>query len=159
MDELATATCSCSPSTPIRVAAVFLLRADGAALMQHRDDKPGLHHAGQWVPPGGHCEPDERIEDCARRELLEETAYDCPHPHYLTTVIDDLDPEFPAYQLAIFWARYDGIQPVRCLEGQALEFLRRQGAEAYPIPRFLLALWDSALAACSSHPATIEPRR
>jgi 8-oxo-dGTP pyrophosphatase MutT (NUDIX family) len=111
------------------------------------------------VPPGGHCEPDERIEDCARRELREETAYDCSHLHYLTTVIDDLDPDFPAYQLTIFWARYDGIQPVRCLEGQALEFLRRQGAEGYPIPRFILAQWDAALAACSSLPANTEPRR
>jgi hypothetical protein len=27
------------------VAAVLLLRADGAALLQHRDDRPGLRHA------------------------------------------------------------------------------------------------------------------
>ena len=33
------------------VAAVFLLRDDGAVLLQHRDDKPDISHPGQWVPP------------------------------------------------------------------------------------------------------------
>ena len=58
-----------------RVGAVFLLRKDGAALLQLRDEKPGLRHAGKWVPPGGHAEDWEKIEDCASREFYEETNY------------------------------------------------------------------------------------
>ena len=50
-----------------RVSAVILLRDDGAALMQHRDDKPGLRNAGMWVPPGGHRDPGEEAVACAGR--------------------------------------------------------------------------------------------
>ena len=56
-----------------RIGGVVLLRADGAGLLQHRDDKPGLSAAGLWVFPGGHCEPGETCRECARREFLEET--------------------------------------------------------------------------------------
>ena len=44
------------------VAGVVLLRDDNAALLQLRDNKPGLNAAGLWVFPGGHCEPGESLE-------------------------------------------------------------------------------------------------
>ena len=44
------------------VGALFLLRDDGALLLQLRDEKPNLRHAGMWVPPGGHIEADESVE-------------------------------------------------------------------------------------------------
>ena len=67
-----------------RVGAVFLLRSnDGASLLQLRDDKPGLRHARQWVPPGGHAKFEEEIDACARREFLEETGYNCTHLYKL----------------------------------------------------------------------------
>ena len=57
------------------VGALFLLRDDGALLLQLRDEKPNLRHAGMWVPPGGHIEADESVEQGTRREFLEETDY------------------------------------------------------------------------------------
>src|SRR2546426_11810314 len=70
---------------PSIVVGVVLLRPDGSALLQLRDNKPGLNAAGQWVFPGGHCDPGEPLEDGARREFLEETAYRCADLRLLTT--------------------------------------------------------------------------
>ena len=131
------------------VAAVVLLRDDGAALLQHRDDKPGLRDAGMWVPPGGHREPGETIEACARREFLEETEYQCDELNWLDSFQINQDSEWPALKLTMFWARYDGVQPVRCLEGQALEFVERNLAPSYLIPSQHIQAWDLALAASS----------
>jgi len=129
------------------VGAVFLLRDDGAALMQLRDDKPGLRHARMWVPPGGHREPGESMEACARREFLEETGYVCDELHFLTSLIDDHVGGWPAYQLTVFWVHYDSNQRVRCMEGQALKFIRRGEADTYDIPAYLIHIWDMALSA------------
>lgn len=129
-----------------RVGAVILLRRNGATLLQHRDNKPGLRNAGMWVPPGGHAEPGESILECARRELCEETAYDAADLHYLMSY-DRSVKGWPAYQLTIFWSRYDEVQSVVCHEGQALAFIQRTMAANYPIPKHLLNAWDAALAA------------
>lgn len=129
-----------------RVAAVLLLRRDGAALLQHRDDKPGLRHANMWGPPGGHAESGELMSDCARRELYEESGYDASGLQFLMSH-DDTVEGWPMYRLTIFWCRYDGIQPITCHEGQALAFIERSAAANYAIPPFIINAWDAALAA------------
>ncbi|MBI4425467.1 MAG: NUDIX domain-containing protein [Elusimicrobia bacterium] len=127
------------------VTAVVLLREDGAALLQHRDDKPGLRHAGCWGFPGGHRDPGERLDACARRELLEETEYRCRRLNRLETG-DHADGPKTTYRLTVYWARYDGVQKVRCLEGQGLEFIRREDAHEYKVPPYVMAAWGRALA-------------
>ena len=129
------------------VAAVFLLRDDGAALLQHRDNKPGLRDAGKWVPPGGHLDPGETLEECARRELREETDYIAQDLHCLSSFLNGQNTHWPPYILTIFWTRYDGVQPVHCREGQALQFIRRAEADHYDIPTYLVSEWDAANAA------------
>lgn len=136
-----------------QVAGIILLRDDGAALLQHRDGKPGLRHAGMWVMPGGHCDPGETIEICARRELFEETAYDCKDLRWLSSFEDKKDP---GCRCIMFWARYDGCQPLRCLEGQALKFVTREQAPSFLIPDYLLDLWGMALAASAMMPASAD---
>jgi len=131
-----------------QIGAVILLRGDGAALLQHRDDKPGLRHAGMWVPPGGHADAGEPLLECARRELREETEY-CAQDLDFLLEFDDHVEGWPAYHLTIFWGRYDGVQPVVCHEGQALAFIDRSVAARYPIPPKLLAAWDLALSTAS----------
>jgi 8-oxo-dGTP diphosphatase len=53
-----------------RVGVGVLIVRDGAVLLGRRR---GSHGAGTWAPPGGHLEPDESVEACARREAAEET--------------------------------------------------------------------------------------
>ena len=132
-----------------RVASVLLLRRDGAALLQHRDNKPGLRHANMWGPPGGHAESGESMSDCARRELYEETGYDAADLRFLMSH-DDTVEGWPMYRLTIFWCWYDGIQSVACHEGQALDFIERSAASNYPIPDFIISAWDAALAAAGT---------
>lgn len=133
-----------------RVATVVLLRKDGAALLQLRDELPGLPRAGMWVTPGGHCEPGEEIENCAHREFLEETEYDCRDLNYLGMVIDENDVKQTTYPLYVFSAQYDG-SPVCCHEGQELRFVSRSEAATFDVPRCLIGIWDQAIAAESSN--------
>ena len=129
-----------------RVGAVMLLREDGAILMQLRDCKKGLRRAGMWVPPGGHAESNESMESCARREFKEETNYDCSNLEFLMEFEDHVDGWAP-YMLTVFWSNYDGIQHLKCLEGQELKFINREKAGLYDIPKYLLNVWDKAIAA------------
>jgi 8-oxo-dGTP pyrophosphatase MutT (NUDIX family) len=127
------------------VAAVFLLRDDGAALLQHRDDKPELRNANKWVPPGGAVEPGESLEAAAKREMFEETEYSCDQLFWLKTFDDHVDG-WPPYSLTVFWGIYDGQQALHCHEGQELKFVKRELASEYGVPVQLILLWDQALA-------------
>ena len=57
----------CQP--PVVVAAAVILR-DDAFLLTRR--LKGTHLEGAWEFPGGKCEPDETLEQCLAREILEE---------------------------------------------------------------------------------------
>jgi 8-oxo-dGTP diphosphatase len=128
-----------------KVAAILMLRHDGAALLQHRDAKPGLRCAGLWGLPGGHAELGESMLDCARRELLEETEYDASDLKFLLS-FDGTDEYGAAFMVSFFWCRYDGIQPIICHEGQSLAFVTRSEAENFSIPSHVFDIWDSGLA-------------
>lgn len=141
---------SATPENIPRVGGVVLLRDDGAVLLQLRDNKPNLNAAGQWVFPGGHCEEGEACRDCARREFLEETGYDCADLKPLTE-FHYVSPESGRKYWFSFWqARYDGVSPVHCFEGQEVRFIPRDEVAGKPMPEFIVAVWDLALAEAKS---------
>jgi ADP-ribose pyrophosphatase YjhB (NUDIX family) len=139
-----------------KVAAIWVLRRDGTALLQHRDEKPGLRHAGLWVPPGGHADPGESMSDCARRELREETEYDALDLRFLMAVDRNYE-DGAAYRVTYFWCWYDEVQSVVCHEGQALAFVDRSAAASYPIPIHIFEGWDAALAASRPTSDKVQP--
>ncbi len=129
-----------------RIGGVVLLRDDGAVLLQHRDDKPTITAAGLWVFPGGHCEDGESCRDGARRECLEETGYDCADLKPLIEFHYVAPENGRTYLLSFWWARYDGVSPVQCFEGQDLRFIPRAEFVGKRTPDYLARVWDLALA-------------
>ena len=127
------------------VCAVALLREDDAALLQLRDDKPGLRAAGCWVFPGGHVEQGETMEAGAQREFLEETAYCCRTLVHLLTLQDVFYPGWPPYPLHFFLSTFDGKQGWECREGQELRFVERNEAKKISMPAYQICLWDIAI--------------
>jgi 8-oxo-dGTP pyrophosphatase MutT (NUDIX family) len=129
------------------VSGVLLLRDDGAALLQLRDDKPDIMDPGIWVVPGGHSHPGETPEQAAVREFEEETCYRCsgllPLAEFKATELGYKGD----YLMCFFWTNYDGRQQIECREGQALRFIDRPEAEGLPRRDYLTRVWDLALAA------------
>lgn len=129
------------------VCGVVLLREDGAALLQLRDDKPGISDPGLWVFPGGHLEFDELPEAAARREFLEESGYVCRELKPLIALRGRPLGYGDDFELTFFWSRFDETQSYTCLEGQALCFVAREGVDALPRCEYLTRVWDLALQA------------
>ena len=118
-----------------------MLRDDGAALLQHRDDISTISDPGLWVFPGGHVEWGETPRECAAREMEEETCYRCNNLRPLIRLAIE------GGTLLLFWENYDCRQPVACREGQGLEFIDRRKVELLPKQSYLTDVFDLALAA------------
>ena len=152
----------CSPdlkavdcSTEI-VGALFLFRKkDHALLLQLRDEKPNLRHAGLWVPPGGHIEQEETIEQCTRREFYEETNYYCESMNWCFA-LEVQHPQWPTFLLGLFWSYYDENQQIKCLEGQALKFIARNESNSLQMPDFFYPIWDKIITTISIKKPTLR---
>ena len=90
-------------------SAVLVLDGDGRVLLARRAIDPAR---GRWDIPGGFCGADETPEDCAVRELLEETGCTVELTGFLGHVID-VYGEGADYTLnAIYTARIASGEPV-----------------------------------------------
>ena len=57
----------------MKLATLCYLRKDGTTLMVHRIKKANDIHQGKWNGLGGKLEPGETPEECAMREIFEES--------------------------------------------------------------------------------------
>lgn len=106
--------------------AVILVNYDGSVLAQHRDNKPRILGPDTWGAVGGAVEvkKDKDLKKAAARELREETSYkqNSSELRFLArdTYITEQGTEV---QRTIFWDYYDGIQRIKCNEGQEIRFI------------------------------------
>ena len=89
-------------------AAVLVLDAHGRVLLGRRAVEPAH---GRSDIPGGFCGPDETPEDCARRELLEETGCAVELTGSLGYVIDVYGEDGDHTLNALFTARISAGDP------------------------------------------------
>ena len=64
----------------MKLATLCYLKRAGKTLMVHRIKKAGDMHAGKWNGLGGKLEPGETPEECARREIHEESGLTVTKP-------------------------------------------------------------------------------
>lgn len=75
----------------IPTACKAIVRHNGKFLLYLRDEKPNIPFPAYWDCFGGVIEPGETIEECIRRELIEELNIEL-YPEYLETIKESTSP-------------------------------------------------------------------
>ena len=83
--------------------------------------RKGSHGAGHWQLPGGHLEFNESFEECARREVLEETNLDINNITFLTATNDMMRTEDKHYVTIFMQATCQDPIQLRVMEPHKLE--------------------------------------
>lgn len=81
--------------------------------------RKGSHGSGSWSFPGGHLEFNESLEDCAKREVFEETGIKIKNIRQATFTNDIFREEGKHYITLFLVAEYDSgevriMEPDRC---------------------------------------------
>lgn len=101
-----------SPEPVVQVGVGVIVTRDGLLLLGERR---GSHGAGTWALPGGHLEYGETIEDCARREVLEETGLTLGGFHR-ASFTSDVFPQERRHYVTLFMQAEAGDGEARVME-------------------------------------------
>jgi 8-oxo-dGTP diphosphatase len=102
----------------MKLATLCYVRREGRTLMLHRNKRPDDTHFGKWNGLGGKFDQGETPEECARREIREESGLDV-HTLDLKGVITF--PKFAKnedWYVFLFVAQADGEPIAECHEGE-----------------------------------------
>jgi len=97
----------------MKLATLCYLRRDGQTLMIHRIKKANDMHAGKWNGLGGKLNPGESPEECAVREVFEESGLKARNPQ-LKGILT-----FPAFSQDEDW--YVFVYVVEDFEGELID--------------------------------------
>lgn len=75
----------------------------------------GSHGSNTWAPPGGHLEFQESFEDCAIREVKEETGLTIVNPEFLAITNDIFAEENKHYVTIFLCAHFPEDQEIKNL--------------------------------------------
>lgn len=101
-----------------RIGVACVVQREGKVLMGKR---LGSHGAGLWAFPGGHLEFQETVEECAKRELLEETGLLATETR-LSTWVENVMENGTKHYITIFVliTQFSGVlevkEPHKCAE-------------------------------------------
>ena len=99
--------------TSMKLATLCYLKRGGETLMVHRIKKAGDMHLGKWNGLGGKLEPGETPEECARREIQEESGLTVTNPVFKGLLT------FPAFANDEDW--YAFVFVAREFEGELID--------------------------------------
>ena len=91
-----------------KVGIGVIIIKDRKFLMGWRKAK---HGSGTWCPPGGHLEFGESLEDCARRETLEETGISIRNVRFAGVTNDIWEDEGKHYITITMLADWESGEP------------------------------------------------
>ena len=74
--------------------------------------RKGAHGEGSWCPPGGHLEFNEQLEECAIREVLEETGIKISNIKFAGLTNDIFETEGKHYITIHMLADYESGQEI-----------------------------------------------
>lgn len=83
--------------------------------------RKGSHGSGAWQLPGGHLEVNESFEDCARREVLEETNLELDQVDFITATNDIMESERKHYVTIFMAGRTKDASQLRVMEPEKLD--------------------------------------
>ncbi|MCD8329080.1 MAG: 8-oxo-dGTP diphosphatase [Lachnospiraceae bacterium] len=106
------------------------LEKDGCYLLLHRVKKKQDINEGKWIGVGGKREPGESPEDCARREIREETGLTVQELRF-RAVITFLSDEWGEEMMYLFTSRQFTGELAECDEGE-LAWVPVEEAEQLP---------------------------
>jgi 8-oxo-dGTP diphosphatase len=102
-----------SAEVPRVGVGVFVLNSEGRFIMGMRKGSLG---SGTIALPGGHLDFGESFEDCAAREVMEETGLDVKNIHFLTAVNSVMEEEQKHYITVFMVAEASSDQKPQLME-------------------------------------------
>ena len=114
----------------MRLTTLCYLEKDGCYLMLHRTKKKNDGSLGKWIGVGGKMEAGESPEECALREIWEETGLQARHLE-LRSVITFISDQWEDEMMYLFSSRDFAGELKECDEGE-LAWIPVEDVEALP---------------------------